>query len=475
MQAAVPAQPPLPEETSRFHIPRNSACTGTHLQFTGNLNTKGLTVAYPRFWTLRTLCLATVSALCWLQTTNESSFHAMSQTKFHTLIISATTEASKSYASELRTSPWAGSIDFSEDYPSDDSLLRTLRLGALGLLLIDCSQFSRALEIINLVRAQSPEIEIIAICQEDAKILGALLRSGVHNYLTPAAPVQLVRDIFVETIKKLSSRPAETRATGEILAFLPSKPGVGASTIAGHTALAASSDSSKRVLLADFDREAPMQAFLHRLRPNHFLQEALANSLHMDPSIWLRLVSQRTDLDILPADADGAPCSDTESNLRLLNFIRTAYDFTFVDLPGTLDPFSVDTLLQAKCVYLVCTQELDSIHIAIRKADRLRRLGLDKEIRLLLNRLDSSSVITSERLAGLIGAPIEFSFPNSYGLTTASLENGDPINASTPLGRSYHKFAQFLLNGQVKLPRQRKKFLQYFFQPFARLSPSSSS
>ncbi len=395
-------------------------------------------------------------------------------TRFNCTIISLDQSAAERCSTELNNSPFLGAIDLHTSYPSDDTLARILRLNTVDLLLLDCSDLSRAIQIIDLVRTHGTPVEVIALCQEDVKVLASLMRAGIRDYIPADASVNLLRETLANAVDKLRHRPVRDRAAGDIVAFLPSKPGSGASTIAAHTAFSASQSAAKRVLLVDFDHDAPVQAFLNGLHPEHFLQEALANSHQMDSDLWTRIVSQRDALDILPSDADGSPSAESGRVRDSLQFFRRAYDLTCIDLPGPLDSNSVEVLVEARRVYLVCTQELASIHIAIRKSDRMKRLGLGKELRILLNRYDSAHVMNKERVADLAGLPVELTIPNSYALATASAEKGAYVAPSTPLGKSYAKLAQLLLNDRIEVPRKQRKFLEFLYEPFTRTNASEA-
>ncbi|HEY3440001.1 MAG TPA: hypothetical protein VGK29_04590 [Paludibaculum sp.] len=392
----------------------------------------------------------------------------MYNAKFNCAIISSNPEATQHCCRELATFDSIGEIDCLPQYPELEVVTRMLRLNAVDLLLIDCEDLPRALEIIEVVRAKDANMEIVAICPEEVKILSTLMRAGVQDYLPTGASTEAYREILATSVDKLHSKPRQPVSGGDIFAFLPSKPGSGASTIVAHTALRASRTSKKRVLLADFDRDAPVQAFLNCLRPDHFLQEALTNSHKMDADIWGQLISQRGELDILPADADGEICTDAHPTREILGFARRAYDLVCVDLPGPMDAAASEVLTEAKRVYLVCTQELASVHIAMRKADRLKRLGLSKEIRVVLNRYVSSDPMTQDRIADLVGLPVELTIPNSYALATASAEKGAHVDPGTPLGKSYTRLAQILLNDRPEIPRKGNRFIETLFQPFVR-------
>jgi pilus assembly protein CpaE len=387
---------------------------------------------------------------------------------FNCAIISPNPEVAEGCSRELRKSAHIGAIDCLTDYPTDEALARMMRLNAMEFLVIDCGDLPRATEIVKLVHGHSAHIEILAICQEDVKILSTLMRAGVRSYVRTDAVLAELREMLASSIENLLQKPQSSNTRGDIVVFLPSKPGSGASTVAAHTALAASRSESKRVLLVDLDRDAPMQAFLNCLRPEHYLQEALINAEKLDGDMWSQIISRRGALDILPADADGATGEVNSHTQALLAFIRRAYDLTCVDLPGPLDAASVEVLLEAKRVYLVCTQELASVHIAMRKADRLKRLGLCKEMRVVLNRYDPDHVMNAETVADLVGLPVELTVPNGYALARSTAEKGWTVDPSTSMGKSYSKLAQILLNHRIDIPRRERKFLEFFSQPFAR-------
>lgn len=392
----------------------------------------------------------------------------MHDATFSCSIISPNPETAQACYRELSTFGSIGSVDHLVDYPSDETLTRMLRLNPVDLLIVDCADLPRAMQVIQIVQSKSAHTEFVAVCSEDVRMLSALMRAGVRDYIPPYSPAEYYREILASSVDKLRLKPREVPAGGDIFAFLPSKPGSGASTISAHAALRVSASSSKRTLLVDLDRDAPVQAFLNCVHPEHFLQEALANSHKMDGDVWSQLVSRRGELDILPADADGALCTDNTQTRELLGFIRRAYEVACVDLPGPLDPCSVEVLMEAKRVYLVCTQELASVHIAMRKAERLRRLGLNKEIRLVLNRYTQSHLMTQDRVADLVGLPVELTIPNSYSLAAASAEQGSQVNPSTPLGKSYSAFAAILINDRIEIRRKERKFLEYLYLPFAK-------
>lgn len=359
------------------------------------------------------------------------------------------------------------------EFPDESALQRMLRLSVPDLIVVDFSDMDKALRCINVIHANAPHTEIIALCEENITVLSTLLRAGVRDYVTASSSFESIIETLKAQYLRLSTRPESARTGGDIISFLPAKPGSGASTIASNSAFAASKNPAKRTLLADFDRNSGVLAFLFKLRSEHNLRDALMEVQDMDVDLWTRIRSQVGDLDILPSDIDSTGQFEGNRAQRLLQFFRRAYDLSCIDLSGQLDSTSIEVLLESKRIYLVCTQELACQHLLLRKVERLRRAGIDKQMRLIVNRFLPRHVMTADRISDLVGVPVELTIANDYEAANCSVENGSLVKLDTNLGRSYKKLAEILLDDRITIPKSKPSFLEFFAQPFAKTAPSA--
>ncbi|MFN9432684.1 MAG: CpaE family protein [Acidobacteriota bacterium] len=360
------------------------------------------------------------------------------------------------------------------DYSDEQTLLRTLRLGTPDLLLVDFADAGRAQKIVQMTQEHFPGTEIVALCEENVSTLSALLKSGIRHYLTPLHTLEEVNEMLHSLAEELSKRPGMVSVGGDIISFLPAKPGSGASTIVANTAFLTSRSGMKRTLLADFDNNAGVQSFLFKLQPEHTLRDALNAGQDLAGDIGSRLCSQVENLDVLPVDLEGSRNAETAQVNRLLQFFRQMYDLTMVDLSGQLDPFAMETLLESKRVYLVCTQELACQHLLLRKVERLRRCGLDHQMKLIINRYLPKHVLTPERISEMVGLPVEMAIDNNYELANCAGENGSQVKADSNLGRSYRKLAEILSESRIVASPPKRTLLDYITQPFQRASAQSA-
>jgi len=372
---------------------------------------------------------------------------------------------SSSYTFELN--------EWLKHYPEEGALLRMLRLNAPDMLIVDFTEQAKALRIVALAQQHAPNTEILALCEENISILSTLLRAGVRNYITSNSNFHEISETLKEQSDKLSKRPIAPRTGGDIVTFLPAKPGSGASTIAANASYAASRMPGKRTLLVDFDRNSGVLSFMFKLRAEHTLRDALQTVQDMDGDMWARLRSQVGELDILPADLDSTTHMDGNRASRLVQFFRRAYDLSCIDLSGQLDSIAIEALLESKRVYIVCTQELACQHLLLRKVERLRRAGLDKQMRLIVNRFLPRHVMTADRISDLVGLPVEMTIANNYEAANCSMENGALIKSDTNLGRSYKKLAEIMLDDRIEIPKSKPRFLEFFAQPFMKSAESA--
>lgn len=361
-----------------------------------------------------------------------------------------------------------------KEYPDEAALLRMLRLSAPDLLIVDFMEIPQALRIVALVHENAPNTEILALCEENISVLSTLLRAGVRDYVTTSSERSDIEATLKEQAEKLSLRPAATPSGGDIVSFLSAKPGSGASTIAANAAFAASRLALKRTLLADFDCNAGVVSFLFKLNTERTLRDALINVEEMDVEMWSKLRTQIGDLDVLPADLDGGSLMNSTQAAQLIHFFRRAYDLTCLDLSGQLDSTTVEALLESKRIYIVCTQELACQHLLLRKVERLRRAGMDKQMRLIVNRFLPRHVMTAERISKLVGVPVEMTIINDYETANCSMENGALIKMDSTLGKSYKKLAEIMVDGRIDTPRSKPRFLEFFSQPFLRSNTESA-
>jgi pilus assembly protein CpaE len=255
---------------------------------------------------------------------------------------------------------------------------------------------------------------------------------------------------------------------GRIFAFMPAKPGVGATTLAIHCAAFMSRLAEIRTLLLDFDFRLGLTSFLLKLESRYSVMDALTSVKLLDVRRWDQLVSHRGTLDILgsaPLKFHGV--DPEEGTQPLLEFVRQIYPTVCVDLPGEMRSYEVETIRQAAQCYLVCTPEIASIHLAKAKVDLLRSLGLGQNLTVILNRTGGRIAMAPRDIETVLKVPVRFSVMSAEKELAEAAKLGEVLQGSSPVVAQIENIARSLLPPDLKPQKKTKnrKFLEFFSVP----------
>jgi Flp pilus assembly CpaE family ATPase len=224
------------------------------------------------------------------------------------------------------------------------------------------------------------------------------------------------------------------------------------------------------VLLADFDLNCGIIAFLLHLEADRSLLDAAEHAPQLDEELWPKLVSRVGGLDVLPAGPMRPGFRIELPAVRyLLDFARRNYDVICADLSGLMERYSVELMQEAKRIFLVCTPELPSLHLARQKLEYLRSLDLENRVSLLLNRANKRALISSADIEKIIGLPVQLEIPNDYRGVHKAMSNAKPIEARSELGKCFTELARRI---RAKEPEDKRtnRFVEYFSITPARYS-----
>jgi Flp pilus assembly CpaE family ATPase len=209
-----------------------------------------------------------------------------------------------------------------------------------------------------------------------------------------------------------------------------------------------------KTLLADFDLNCGMIGFMLQMDSPYSIVSAVENAHELDETLWPKLVTSIGEMDVLTA-GKLVPGSRIEAvQIRyLLEFARRQYKAICLDLSGILEKFSVEILHEARQIFLVCTPEVPSLHLAREKMQFLRSLDLQSRVRVLLNRLQRNSLIPVSEVEKILQAPVYMTFPNDYLGVHKALTAGKHVSPASDLGVGFRSLAEAMRgSGQPTQP-----------------------
>lgn len=360
-------------------------------------------------------------------------------------------------------------------YPTAIDLVRTLRAHAPDILFLNFESLEKAQEVISFVEKQAEGVQIIAIHRRcDAAILRETMRLGVREFLSDPFERALLLESIGQVKALLQRKPPTHEATTQVFSFLPSKAGVGTSTLALNVSAALARRPKTRVLLSDFDLNSGMQRFLLNLRNEYSVIDAVEHSLHIDENLWPQLVTTLGQLDVLHAGRVNPNLRVEGTQIRnLVEFMRRNYNALCFDLSGNLEKYSIELMQESKRIMLVVTPEIPSLHLAREKLHFLRGFDLESRVVVVLNRCHKKPLFSKAQVEELLGLPVVQSFANDYNGVNKAMTAGTWIEPESDLGAQFSEFAQSLIEKKAPV-KEPKKFLEFLSTPDRRLAPISN-
>jgi pilus assembly protein CpaE len=387
-----------------------------------------------------------------------------------TIIVSPDAELARRL--EIALEPLDGQVTVAKTidrYPAVVDLLRTLRAHAPEIIFLGFQDVARAGEIVKFLDVEAHGVQIVAIHHVcDAPLLRETMRVGVREFLADPFDFPSVTETLRNVSAHLERKPPSYESSDQIFAFLPSKAGVGATTLALNISSAMARRKNTRVMLSDLDLNSGMLRFLLKLRNEHSIVEAVEHSAEIDENLWPQLVTAIGSLDVLHAGRVNPNLRVEPSQIRyLVQFMRRNYQAMCFDLSGNLERYSLEIMQEAKKILLVCTPEIPSLHLAREKLGFLRSLGLEGRINVILNRVHKKPLFTKEQVEELVGLPVVRTFSNDYFAVSRATTSGQCLDADSLIGKQCEEFATILMDRKpiTGASDRKKKFLEYFAVP----------
>jgi pilus assembly protein CpaE len=351
-------------------------------------------------------------------------------------------------------------------YPNSLELLRFLRAHAPQVVFLSIESMIKALDVSREIEKNTPGVQVVAVGRAcDPQILLELMRAGIREYASLPFDRQGLSESLLRIRNALDAKPPEIESTDNVFSFLPSKAGVGTSTIALNASVAVSRLPGANTLLSDFDLNSGMIRFMLKLENQYAVTDAAEHSLEMDESLWPQMVTSIDSLDVLHAGKLNPDFRVEPTQIRhLMEFMRRNYRVLCFDLSGNLEKYSLEVMHESKRIFLVCTPEIPSLHLAREKYLYLKQLDLGDRVSVLLNRCQKRPLITPQQIEQLLGLPVHMTFPNDYQGVHRALTFGRWIEPTTDLGKQCTLLAQSMMGSRHAAAGadSKKKFIEYF-------------
>ena len=388
----------------------------------------------------------------------------MREQPFVVAVISPNRKTQDIISEALQGHPDVEALRTIEEYPSP------AQLGEIGngprgcIVFLDFAENTKAMRVAAEIERSFPKAAMVALHDAtNPHDVIELMRIGIREIIQlPMQPPEVVK-VFGRLARKLLG--PSNAAAGDLYAFLPAKPGAGASTLAVHCASAAARLSGERFLLMDLDFRLGMTSFLLRLHEDSSVLKALTfvGRADQEPDFWETTVGRRGMLDILGSASATYGAFDPEHNVvELVHQARRRYRSVFVDLPGEMRDYETELLTEAKECFVVCTPDLGTLHIAKRKALALAEMGVRANISVIMNKVEGRGAMSTKDLEGILGLPVRFTVSANVKEIVGATQEGRAMEGRSALANQIENIGRHLAVTKAPIASPKKRFLEFF-------------
>ena len=313
-----------------------------------------------------------------------------------------------------------------------------LMLLDVGLPKVDGYQVATKVREAEAGETHMPIIMLTADADVEAKVKG--LRAGADDYqVKPFFPAELVA-----RIKSLLARFAPKNLVvgrpplGLVLAFYGAKGGVGTTTLAINTAVALHRELNRKVALVDGNLQfGDHRVFLDLGLDRKSIVDVVQSATIDQDLVRSSMVKHDSGIDLLlaPPSPESAELVSVEQHhvARILDQLRTLYDYTLVDIDKRFDETNLDTITAADTLFVVMTADLSCLKNVRLVLETMTQLGVPREkVQLILNRSNAFTGIAVKDAENVLKRKIEYQVVNEYRAAISALNSGAPFMFTKP-------------------------------------------
>lgn len=296
------------------------------------------------------------------------------------------------------------------------------------------------------------KVILVALASDsNPDIILQAMRAGCSEFITNSIKQQE----FTELLQRLNSQRnvPGTRfgSAGSVLSFFGAKGGVGSTTLAVHLAFYLASVHHKKTLLIDNHRElGHVCVYLGIDGAKANFSELVKNVNRLDSDLLHGFTAKHSSgLEVLssPDICGSSRAIEAESVSKLLEFLKTEYDYIVIDSDNALNPTNLAIVEGSTQIYLVATPEIGAIRDLSRSVDNLMQSQCAPEkLHVIINRFSSRFAVKVEQIEKAVRLPVAIRLPNSYIELVRSVNLGEPVlpNAKSEFATQMSKWASTL-------------------------------
>ena len=345
--------------------------------------------------------------------------------------------------------------------PTLDAVLRRIREGYTPrVLILDLSDSAAPIAELSAARSVGGgDLKILAFgTVNDVSLFRDLLAAGATDYLVK--PVN--REALTSSLEIQKATVSNGSGLGEVVAFVGSRGGVGATTTAVSCAWLLGEKRQERTALVDLDLHFGTVGLKLDTDPGTGLCEALEQPSRIDSLFVERAMIKLSDtLRMLAAEAalGETMMVDPGAIDVLLYELRRKFSWVLVDLPRWVNPTQRVVLGAATRVIILCERSLAGLRDTIRLQALIRENAPQARILLVDGGASGErATVGKSEFEKAIGSPLDAVLPYDAKSAGTATNAGQPLPMAAPRSPVVRELEQLVgrLAGTTEV--QKRKF-----------------
>jgi pilus assembly protein CpaE len=343
-----------------------------------------------------------------------------------------------------------------------DAALKRMRSGIPArLLVLDLADLQAPITEVGAARAVGGvDLEIVALGSiNDVALYRDLLSAGASDYLIKPPSREALAAILEK--RQLAAAGADGKP-GQIIAFVGSRGGVGATTLAVACAWLLAEERSHQTALLDLDLHFGTVALKLDTDPGSGLCEALEQPSRIDSLFIERATIKVTErLSVLAAETSAAQHLIIDSGAidMLLYELRRKFPSIVVDLPRGATPMHRVVLAAATHVVVICERSLAGLRDTIRLQTLVREQAPQARLWLVeAGAAGERALIGRSEFEKGIGKAFDARLSYDPKSAGAAANSGQPLPMAaprSPIVREIGQLAALLAGPAAAAPKRR--------------------
>jgi len=327
------------------------------------------------------------------------------------------------------------------------TLLRALRDDSFDLVIVPLQEMG-AVELATLERevVRGGATMVIGTApQADPTLIVQAMRSGVQEFLVfPPNPQE-----FSAAVDRLIRRGRSEVEQGMTLAVYSAKGGLGTTSIAVNLAFGlADANPHGRVALADFVVHGGDLRVHLNLAPAYDVGDLVARVERIDADLLSSILTPAEGgVWVLPSSdrPEIAELVDAATSATLIAELKRHFAYTVLDCEHYVTDRTLAALDAADKIILVTQLNVAALRGTQRTISLCQRLGYGEEkLAVVVNRHQSSEVLTPSDASTLLNLPIFHLLPNDFRTSDGAVSKGIPVGRYDRTARLTQSYASLV-------------------------------